>query len=388
MINNKQKSITGNKRRRNKKENELDTNNTDGKVSGDNTSNYSEETSGDEYKTNSGNYKRTSAKDTKESTGYEKTKPCTSIRLLMEKIGEGGNSVDMYKTMVDRIRFDNKVRKKRWRQMNQEKNKNNDLRCRVKKRANKLFGIENSTEKELWINTEIEKRKKKRIEKEKKMIESKNSKSVSNNQTYTHNKSDSEYSSYTYYEPGCNKSLSNNNQSQSCSLFKEKLENKTDMNECDIFMRKQNLMTGLPIIAYNDDSVSIVSSETGSRNESICESFETTKQRTCGSNNELEPRKDKFETLLEACNLEKLGLLSKTKETTKLPLNNTYLLRELKKDKIKLNQIKNFDTKDIAVQECNQSIDQIKLPSFRDFVAETFCCKNRNEPNICEKRVQ
>lgn len=44
--------------------------------------------------------------------------------------------------------------------------KDNDLRCRVNKRANKLYGASESEEKQQWIKEEFEKRRMKRMEKE------------------------------------------------------------------------------------------------------------------------------------------------------------------------------------------------------------------------------
>ncbi|KAF8247025.1 hypothetical protein K440DRAFT_661655 [Wilcoxina mikolae CBS 423.85] len=66
-----------------------------------------------------------------------------------------------------RVREENRERKKRWREINQDRNKDNDLRCRVSKRAAKLYGPENSMEKTAWINEEFNKRKRKRELKEK-----------------------------------------------------------------------------------------------------------------------------------------------------------------------------------------------------------------------------
>lgn len=70
----------------------------------------------------------------------------------------------------ERTRLENRERKKRWREANEDRNKDNDLRCRVNKRANKLFGKPQDPvkirEKELWIEEEFDKRKSKRQEKE------------------------------------------------------------------------------------------------------------------------------------------------------------------------------------------------------------------------------
>ena len=66
----------------------------------------------------------------------------------------------------ERTRLENRERKKRWREANEDRNKDNDLRCRVNKRAHKLFGKESSKMKEAWIEEEFNKRKSKRQEKE------------------------------------------------------------------------------------------------------------------------------------------------------------------------------------------------------------------------------
>ncbi|KAI8997621.1 hypothetical protein BDB01DRAFT_771761 [Pilobolus umbonatus] len=66
----------------------------------------------------------------------------------------------------ENIRASNRERKKKWRIQNEERNKDNDLRCRVNKRANKIFGNEDSLHKQEWIKEEFEKRRQKRLEKE------------------------------------------------------------------------------------------------------------------------------------------------------------------------------------------------------------------------------
>ncbi|KAI9487475.1 MAG: hypothetical protein EXX96DRAFT_553398 [Benjaminiella poitrasii] len=68
--------------------------------------------------------------------------------------------------MNQKVRADNRERKKRWRQQNEERNKDNDLRCRVNKRAHKLFGKEDSEHKQKWIKEEFLKRQQKRKDKE------------------------------------------------------------------------------------------------------------------------------------------------------------------------------------------------------------------------------
>ncbi|KAM3160581.1 Spp41p [Lachancea thermotolerans] len=49
-------------------------------------------------------------------------------------------------------------RKRKWREANAKKNKNHDLRARLKKRANALFGEQDSTAKSEWCETEYAKR--------------------------------------------------------------------------------------------------------------------------------------------------------------------------------------------------------------------------------------
>lgn len=84
---------------------------------------------------------------------------------------------DEYK---ERIRIDNRERKKKWREGNIERNKDNDLRSRVIKRANVMFGEENTSEKKAWIEEEFHVRREKRLAKQKK----ENGKS-SENQSFT-----------------------------------------------------------------------------------------------------------------------------------------------------------------------------------------------------------
>ncbi|KAI8330784.1 hypothetical protein BC941DRAFT_440137 [Chlamydoabsidia padenii] len=68
--------------------------------------------------------------------------------------------------MKQKVRSDNRERKQRWRINNEERNKDNDLRCRVNKRAQKLFGMEPSEHKKKWVDEEFERRRAKRQEKE------------------------------------------------------------------------------------------------------------------------------------------------------------------------------------------------------------------------------
>ncbi|KAJ1728111.1 hypothetical protein LPJ61_004215 [Coemansia biformis] len=67
---------------------------------------------------------------------------------------------------VAKMRQENRERKKRWRELNEERNKDNDLRCRVNKRANQLYGARASPAKEKWIGEEFERRQQRRREKE------------------------------------------------------------------------------------------------------------------------------------------------------------------------------------------------------------------------------
>ncbi|KAK6347302.1 hypothetical protein TWF696_007374 [Orbilia brochopaga] len=62
----------------------------------------------------------------------------------------------------ERVRAENRERKKKWREENSDRNKDNDLRGRVSRRANKLFGAENSDKKRLWMESEFNRRKTKR----------------------------------------------------------------------------------------------------------------------------------------------------------------------------------------------------------------------------------
>lgn len=65
----------------------------------------------------------------------------------------------------EKIRNDNKERKRKWREENAERNKDNDLRARVSKRANAMFGDEASAEKNAWIEEEYKTRRERRLAK-------------------------------------------------------------------------------------------------------------------------------------------------------------------------------------------------------------------------------
>ncbi|KAJ2006574.1 hypothetical protein H4R26_001295 [Coemansia thaxteri] len=68
--------------------------------------------------------------------------------------------------VLDKMRQENRERKKRWRELNDERNKDNDLRCRVNKRANQLYGAHSSADKEQWVGEEFERRQQRRRDKE------------------------------------------------------------------------------------------------------------------------------------------------------------------------------------------------------------------------------
>ena len=71
---------------------------------------------------------------------------------------------------AERVRLENRQRKKKWREANEDRNKDNDLRCRVTKRANKLFGNDQTERKVAWIECEFKRRQSKRQEKERKKV--------------------------------------------------------------------------------------------------------------------------------------------------------------------------------------------------------------------------
>ncbi|CAK9436226.1 uncharacterized protein LODBEIA_P07840 [Lodderomyces beijingensis] len=62
-----------------------------------------------------------------------------------------------------KTRLGNRERKKKWREENAERNKDNELRTRVLKRASAKFGSQESQVKQEWIESEISKRKAKRV---------------------------------------------------------------------------------------------------------------------------------------------------------------------------------------------------------------------------------
>jgi len=81
---------------------------------------------------------------------------------------EHDDPAESYRKAVisDKVRAENRERKKRWREQNEDRNKDNDLRCRVNKRANRLFGVADTEHKRSWIEREFIKRQAKRKNKE------------------------------------------------------------------------------------------------------------------------------------------------------------------------------------------------------------------------------
>ncbi|RLV95550.1 hypothetical protein JA1_001095 [Spathaspora sp. JA1] len=67
-----------------------------------------------------------------------------------------------------KIRIDNRERKKKWREENGERNKDNDLRVRVIKKATSIFGESDSPEKTAYIEETFKLRREKRIARSKK----------------------------------------------------------------------------------------------------------------------------------------------------------------------------------------------------------------------------
>ncbi|KAK9369071.1 hypothetical protein V1509DRAFT_621029 [Lipomyces kononenkoae] len=63
-----------------------------------------------------------------------------------------------------KLKKENRERKKRWRMRNDERNKDNDLRVRVNRRANRMFGEERSEKKTQWIENEFARRRQRRMQ--------------------------------------------------------------------------------------------------------------------------------------------------------------------------------------------------------------------------------
>lgn len=97
--------------------------------------------------------------------------PGTAGRMSLSPSSSITNSIQSKKRLdatSERVKMENRERKKRWRELNEDRNKDNDLRCRVNKRANQLFGPEKSAQREAWVASEFEKRQRKRQERESK----------------------------------------------------------------------------------------------------------------------------------------------------------------------------------------------------------------------------
>lgn len=69
--------------------------------------------------------------------------------------------------LKEQIRIGNRERKKKWREVNSERNKDVDLRARVIRRATLMFGETASAEKDAWVEEEFRKRREKRIQRTK-----------------------------------------------------------------------------------------------------------------------------------------------------------------------------------------------------------------------------
>ncbi|CAN3352756.1 hypothetical protein DICA4_A01156 [Diutina catenulata] len=67
----------------------------------------------------------------------------------------------------EKVRVENRERKQQWRMDNAERNKDNDLRQRVIRRAAKIYGEEDSDAKRQWIEEEFEHRREKRVSRQK-----------------------------------------------------------------------------------------------------------------------------------------------------------------------------------------------------------------------------
>ncbi|CDK28873.1 unnamed protein product [Kuraishia capsulata CBS 1993] len=66
-----------------------------------------------------------------------------------------------------RIKIENRIRKKKWRERNSEKNKDNDLRARLMKRAIQLFPQDSQeSDRKSWFDKEFGRRKEKRLARE------------------------------------------------------------------------------------------------------------------------------------------------------------------------------------------------------------------------------
>ncbi|KAK6538599.1 hypothetical protein TWF694_010177 [Orbilia ellipsospora] len=99
---------------------------------------------------------RDSAVLNRDGTAKSETSESGGINL------SGENSDPESRAERERVRAENRERKKKWREENSDRNKDNDLRGRVSRRATKLFGAENTVKKRLWMEDEFNRRKSKR----------------------------------------------------------------------------------------------------------------------------------------------------------------------------------------------------------------------------------
>ncbi|ANZ75887.1 BA75_02561T0 [Komagataella pastoris] len=93
-----------------------------------------------------------------------------TVNNAVDMIAPSLNRKSLEKANMDlkeKIRMDNRERKKRWRELNVDKNRDNDLRARVLKRASVLFpSADEEEKKKKWVQEEFTKRKQKRLERE------------------------------------------------------------------------------------------------------------------------------------------------------------------------------------------------------------------------------
>lgn len=95
----------------------------------------------------------------------------STISSLMNSKGQNVKEEKPKEIMSEkeRIRFENRERKKRWREFNIERNRDIDLKTRVIKRANHLYpNPEHEELKKEWISVEFDKRKQRRLERQQK----------------------------------------------------------------------------------------------------------------------------------------------------------------------------------------------------------------------------
>ncbi|KAF6012840.1 hypothetical protein HII12_002364 [Brettanomyces bruxellensis] len=83
-------------------------------------------------------------------------------KIMAEELLESEKKQDLDE--MEKRKLENRERKKRWRVINIERNRDNDLRIRVTKKANSMYPApEQEVEKQNWINAEFSRRKQKRL---------------------------------------------------------------------------------------------------------------------------------------------------------------------------------------------------------------------------------